>query len=40
MGKHEKKGRGNKTDIETILLVTALIELIQAIITLIKAIAE
>lgn len=40
MGKHEAKKNGNKPDTDTILLVTAILELVNAVIALFKALTD
>lgn len=40
MGKHEAKKNGNKPDIDTILLVTAILELVNSVITLIQLLTD
>ena len=39
-GRHEEKKNGNKPDVEKILLVTVILELVRAIVELVKTLID
>ena len=40
MGRHEAKKSGNKPGAETVLLITAVLELVNAVLTLIRELTD